>query len=193
MLSLVIASLVIQTTLTYGSTISVTNGGYWGDWGYLQRCPSGTSAIGFSLKVEREIDGDDTALNGIKLYCAPNGRRFVKGTITSTVGNWGDWTYVSWCPGGNLISFALKVEPTQGKGDDTAANNIMMQCSDKNILTGNGGRWGNYGGWSGVCSMGICGIRTKVEGQQGRGDDTALNDVKFECCSTRNISVMGFV
>ncbi|XP_056425630.1 vitelline membrane outer layer protein 1 homolog [Hyla sarda] len=136
------------------------------------------------FQVERPIDGDDTALNSIKLYCSSYRSRDVGDTITSTTGGWGDWTYVSWCPSGNLISFALKVEPPQGKGDDTAANNIMMQCSDHTILGGNGGPWGNYGSWSGICPGGICGIQTRVEGSQGKGDDTALNDVRFECCPT---------
>ncbi|XP_069805604.1 vitelline membrane outer layer protein 1-like [Dendropsophus ebraccatus] len=184
MFSLVLLSLLIQAMLSYGQMISVSNGGPWGNWGYLQRCRSGSIARGFSLKVERPIDGDDTALNGIQLYCAPPGSRDVGDTITSTVGDWGDWTSISWCPSGHLISFALKVEPRQGKGDDTAANNIMMQCSDHTILKGNGGPWGNFGSWSGICSKGICGILTKVEGRQGRGDDTALNNVQFECCLT---------
>ncbi|CAI9549537.1 unnamed protein product, partial [Staurois parvus] len=96
---------------------------------------------------------------------------------------WGVWTGVQWCPTGNLISFALQVEqPLPGDGDDTAANNIMFQCSDQKILVGNGGAWGTYGQWSDVCRNGICGIRTRVEAPQGSGDDTALNDVKFRCC-----------
>ncbi|XP_056425631.1 vitelline membrane outer layer protein 1 homolog [Hyla sarda] len=136
-----------------------------------------------TLTVERPLGtkGDDTALNAIMLYCTEYGSRDVVATITSTIGPWGDWTSISWCPSGNLISFSLKVEDIQ-LGDDTAANNIMMACSDEDILEGNGERWGSYDNWSEDCLDGICGIRTKVEGQQYGGDDTSLNDVEFECC-----------
>ncbi|XP_073507120.1 vitelline membrane outer layer protein 1 homolog [Phyllobates terribilis] len=184
MLSLVVASLLIQATSTYGDFISVDNGGSWGDWGEVQRCPPMTSARGFSLKMEKPLgsDGDDTALNGIQLYCTRCTSRDVVGTITSTVGGWGDWTPISWCSRGNYIKFALKVEKPQGDGDDTAVNSIKMGCSNNSTEEGNNGYWGDFGRWSGICPLGICGIRTRVERAQGRGDDTALNDVQLECC-----------
>ncbi|XP_072000782.1 vitelline membrane outer layer protein 1 homolog [Engystomops pustulosus] len=184
MFSAVLISLLIQATITTGQWISVGNGGPWGDWGSRQWCPPRTVARGFSLRVERPLgsDGDDTALNAIRLYCASPSTRDTQETITSSESSWGDWTPVSWCPSGHLMSFALQVEPKQGDGDDTAANNIMMQCSDHTVLTGKGGYWGTFSSWSGTCPSGICGIQTRVEGKQGRGDDTALNDVKFGCC-----------
>ncbi|XP_075703417.1 vitelline membrane outer layer protein 1-like [Rhinoderma darwinii] len=183
MVTLVVVFVLIQATLTSSWFISVGNGGLWGYWGTVETCTSGSSARGFSLKVERfQGSGDDTALNGIKLYCCQPGSRTPINTITSTVSEWGDWTNIYWCPNGNLINFSLRVEPRQGSGDDTTANNMMMQCSDSSTLTGEGMSWGEYGGWSGVCTNGICGIKTKVEGNQRGGDDTALNDVQFECC-----------
>ncbi|XP_075703423.1 vitelline membrane outer layer protein 1 homolog [Rhinoderma darwinii] len=183
MVTLVAAFVLIQATLTNSLFITVDNGGPWGDWGTVERCAPGTSARGFSLKVE-SFQGplDDTALNGIKLYCCEPGSRTPINTITSTVSEWGNWTSISWCPKGNLKSFSLQVEPIRGLDDDTAANNVRMQCSDSTTLIGKGMPWGVYGGWSGVCADGSCGVKTKVEGSQGLGDDTALNDIQLECC-----------
>ena len=183
LLSLIVTACLLQATLISGYTISVTNGGSWGDWGRTDYCPPGTFARGFNLQVEeRQGDGDDTALNGIELYCAYVSDTVKRGTISSTKGSWGSWTGERWCPSGYLTSFSLKVEGPVGKRDDTAANNIQFQCSDITILEGYGGVWGGWGSWSGVCHRGICGITTRVEGPQGRKDDTALNDVTFECC-----------
>ncbi|XP_073479124.1 vitelline membrane outer layer protein 1 homolog [Aquarana catesbeiana] len=181
LLSWTVTLILLHTTLTHGKDIYVNNGGYWGDWGWMDMCPPGTVATGFDLKVEPpQGDGDDTALNAIKLFCTKSGESYAE--ITSTTGRWGSWTGARWCPSGVLISFALQVERPLGNGDDTAANNIMFQCSNNNILTGYGGRWGTFSDWSDFCQSGICGIRTRVEPAQGGGDDTALNDVKFRCC-----------
>ncbi|XP_075433790.1 vitelline membrane outer layer protein 1-like [Ascaphus truei] len=169
----------------YGQTppvLYVSNGGPWGDWGALQTCPDGSRAKAFSLKVEgNQGKGDDTALNGIRLHCVSNNNNG-EFPIQSTEGAWGSWASPVRCPNGNLIAFRLRVEPPQGDGDDTAANNIIFKCSDETILEGSGQSWGTYGPWSPFCEIGICGISTRVESNQGDGDDTALNDVRFTCC-----------
>ena len=59
-------------------TICVTNGGPWGHWYSPEYCPSGTLAIGFQVKIQKPMGAggpqaaldDDTALNGIVLFCA---------------------------------------------------------------------------------------------------------------------------
>ncbi|XP_075703418.1 vitelline membrane outer layer protein 1-like [Rhinoderma darwinii] len=148
--------------------IGIPNGGSWGEWGAVEWCPCGYHAKGFSLKVEEKQNAeDDTALNGIRLLYKPV---------------WGKWSPTLWCPQGHLISFSMQVEPPRKGVDDTAANNLMFQCSDYHILLGNGQSWGHYGRWSGICINGICGMKTKIEPPQGSGDDTALNDVQFICC-----------
>lgn len=173
----------------YLSELTVWNGGQWGSWGHKEMCPVGMYAAGFSLKVEDPIgDGDDTALNGIRLHCVYKANGVASSytnyaSVGSDVGSWGVWRDIKWCPYGFLTAFQLKVEKPQGSGDDTAANNIQFKCSSRSSLLGEGTKWGDWGGWSQTCQgKGICGIKTRVEIPQGRGDDTALNDVRMYCC-----------
>ena len=53
--------------------------------------------------------------------------------------------------------------------------------------TPNQGLWGTFGRWSQSCApnSAVCGIQDKIEGSQGGGDDTSLNDIRLYCCSTQ--------
>ncbi|XP_060622939.2 vitelline membrane outer layer protein 1-like [Anolis sagrei] len=157
--------------------LTVPNGGPWGDWGFGQTCHTG-HANAFSLKMQKsQGPGDDTAMNGIRLFCT-NGE-----VIESISGPWGEWTEIQRCPKGNLKSFSLRVEKKLLAGDDTAANNIEFSCEDGSVLTGHGTEWGEFGPKSLPCPAGfICGIQTKVALDKETLDDTGLNDVKFSCC-----------
>ncbi|XP_013403157.1 vitelline membrane outer layer protein 1-like [Lingula anatina] len=155
------------------------NGGPWGSWTKSQRCP-GLKVKGFQLRVEASVGrGDDTALNAIALLCEHHA------TIIPHSGIWGSWGMAKYCPiGSHVVGFRLKVEGNQGRGDDTAANDLELKCSNgKVISSSNGGSWGSWGMWR-QCDRGhfICGLRVKFEASVGRGDDTALNSVAFECC-----------
>ncbi|MEE6505922.1 hypothetical protein FKM82_007388 [Ascaphus truei] len=183
-----VSSLLLLSLFSVGqgnsqNLISVSNGGEWGEWGPLEMCPVGSSARGFSLKVEKfQWFADDTSLNGIRLHCvsSKNGKYSIK----STDGDWGSWTSTVWCRTGFLIAFSLRAENRLLHSDDhTAANNIMFKCSDQSVIKGSGNPWGTYGCWSESCRYGICGIQTSVEPNQEDGDDTALNNVQFSCCS----------
>uniref|UniRef100_UPI00358E9E83 vitelline membrane outer layer protein 1-like n=1 Tax=Myxine glutinosa TaxID=7769 RepID=UPI00358E9E83 len=163
--------------------ISVINGGEWGTWRSDDMCPIGTYAKGFMLKVEQyQSAGDDSALNGITLICtSEDNQAFFN--IMSASGQWGCWTQPQWCPSGYLLAFRMRVETSQGAGDDTGANNVDFRCSDGSMLMGQGSSYGSYGSWSNDCGgKAICGLRTKIEEWTTAGDDTALDDVQFYCC-----------
>ena len=76
----------------------------------------------------------------------------------------------------------------QGKGDDTAANSVKFKCRKLNggskSTIGKSGFWGHFGSWSKTCpnESAICGMKVRIEPHQGKGDDTALNNVLFYCC-----------
>ncbi|KAG7317956.1 hypothetical protein KOW79_018991 [Hemibagrus wyckioides] len=174
------------TMRNYTSILSVPNGEQFGIWMWSELCPENFYATGFSLRIEpNQYGSDDTALNGIRLYCVQNEDRRFLYSVESHTGHFGEWTEPQWCPSGTLSSFQLRVEPHQGIfGDDTAANNIRFRCSSNPTLEGRGLAWGEYGEWSSNCSNGgICGIQTKMELYQGGLDDSSLNDVRFHCCT----------
>ncbi|KAM7130859.1 LOW QUALITY PROTEIN: vitelline membrane outer layer protein 1-like [Ciconia maguari] len=164
----------------YTSVLTVPNGSHWGKWRSRQFCRYGY-ANAFALKVEPSQFGrDDTALNGIHLHCQDDS------VIESSVGEWGTWTSFQVYPGGYLISFSLRIEKSQGRGDDTAANlNEHLSIASElmirsNCVVDDGLPWGRFGPWSKSCN--ICGLQTKVEPPQWLQDDTVLNNVKFSCC-----------
>ena len=98
---------------------------------------------------------------------------------------YGSWGSRSSCPSGkNIIGFASKFEEDQRGGDDTALNSIKIKCSDGYITeASNGGPYGNWASQISQCPSGsVCGFRAKVEGDQGGGDDTSLNEIELYCC-----------
>jgi len=161
---------------------NVTN---WGDWPQaISMCPEGTYAQGFQIKNEGfQGPADDTAMNGLRLYC---GTSEAAPSITSLEGGWGGWGANYFCANGGFINgFQMRLE-SPDQPDDTAANNIRVYCSTNAVvpIEGDGGP---YGDWRGThkCGnqYGVCGLMTQVEPDQGFfGDDTALNNVAFLCC-----------
>ncbi|XP_017288831.1 vitelline membrane outer layer protein 1 homolog [Kryptolebias marmoratus] len=167
------------------SELTVNNGEKFGNWTWPEMCPDQFYAVGFSVRVEtNQYGADDTALNGIRLFCAKDGNRNFLYYVESHTGHFGEWSHPQYCPSGVLTSFQIRVEPHRGIfGDDTAVNNIKFRCSSNPILEAPGTDWGEYGYWSKEClNGGICGIETKMEEYQWALDDSSLNDVKFHCC-----------
>jgi len=182
----------------YVAEITPDAGSNWGDWGSASFCPEGSWATGFQLKVEPDCGAfcDDTALNGVKLFCAnPDGTD--RGEVTSTVGSFGGWKGVHRCsPRGSAIrgiQFRSEAETRlrqQGVDndmrhmDETAGNNIDTLCMSGDVLVGDGGSFGLWSDYV-LCpdNTAVCGIKTKVEQSQGASDDTALNQITLYCCT----------
>ncbi|XP_060091166.1 vitelline membrane outer layer protein 1-like [Heteronotia binoei] len=163
------------------STLSVSNGGPWGEWGKQEFCPKGYIK-GFSLKLPEKHGSlhDDTGVIAIRGYCSDGS------AITSSVGKGGTWSEEIACWHSYLNAFSLRVTKPQGSfQDDTAVDNIKFKCSVGSGVEGDGQAWGKYGEWSEACKEGnICGMQTKVEKPTWPQtmDRTELNDVKFFCC-----------
>ncbi|APJ03484.1 hypothetical protein [Silvanigrella aquatica] len=151
--------------------------GFWGDWGSAQTCPAGQYVSSYILKSEApQGRGDDTGLNGIGLRC--NGGSIV----TSSQGPWGNWGYEGNC-NGPATGFQIQIERPQGDGDDSAANDVQLLCSNNSIARAQANtHWGDWSPFY-TCPAGqvIIGLVTRVERPQGDGDDTALNGVRMIC------------
>ncbi len=174
---------IIESEIPKNTLSGKTN---WGNWGPAEFCPNNSYAIGYNLKIEpNQGSGDDTGLNSIALICGQNKEIF------SSEGAWGNWRGKKYCRTNKIKGFQLKSEPPQGsKSDDTAANDLKLFCSDGQELNSNTAP--TWGSWDSIyrCPPNnkgqetfICGLKTQVEPSQDRGDDTALNNVVFYCCS----------
>ena len=82
-----------------------------------------------------------------------------------TVG--GEWMSVQRCRNSAVaVGFQLRSEGKQ-RGDDTAANNLKLICSDNSVLTGDGMAWGDWTEQR-LCDTGhaLCGIQAQIEPPQ---------------------------
>jgi hypothetical protein len=164
--------------------------GYWGTWETCpSQCPDGSYAYGITVRSEpTQGSGDDTALNGVRLYCFNRSDGRYRGYVDSNIGYWGNWGSYAHCStyttSNPFRSGIMKLEPPQGGGDDTATNRVYAYCIDGDLAAPSAyTAWGNWQTRA-YCPSGtaVCGIRTRVEAPIGSGDDTALNGVLFACC-----------
>ena len=165
----------------YVSALYNSNGGGWGSWGQARYCNYGHYGVGFRLKVEAPIDGDDTAGNSFSLLCDDS-----ELIAASNAGPWGSWSSTASCPSDEyIVGYRSRVEGSIGGGDDTAFNSVIILCSDGTTLQpSNGGPWGSWTGSYDECPADsyVCGFRIKVESPIS-GDDTAMNALQLYCCS----------
>ena len=184
-----------QTSLTNNRYSSDKEKDIWGKWHKEELCPEHTYAHQFALKVKPHQGGlkDDSALNGVKLYCkSTTGGQ--QGDITSGIGGEGSWTNPKGCSNGNafLIGYRFKAEVSRRSGDNWFGENMDVKCKGGEVLRGEdfkleNGVWATGGQWSSMtnCATGsaICGLQTKIHPKQAWGkDDAGLTDVKFLCC-----------
>lgn len=169
--------------------------GNWGNWGCEDWCPANSFVHAFDLKSEASVgSGDDTSVNSISGWCFNRFSGQHTAFVTSAQGGWGSWLGLGnpavMCPNSNapVAGGRMRWEPSLGQGvDDTAANSLKFAClgspaTEKEVIHNT--NWGSWGGQA-LCTGGsaVCGIQTRVEGSQGSGDDTALNGVRFLCCT----------
>ncbi len=161
----------------------------WGDWKAEEICPPNSWVSAFNLKIEPDQGkGDDSALNGIKLTCTTMDGRD-KGDIISGEGPWGFYRGKKFCSTGFATGFQLRSEPDLKSGDDGAAIDLTLFCTQTDGTTSKmvGGEVLTFGDYTKEqhcpAATAICGIRTQIEREQGSGDDSALNNVDFACCS----------
>ncbi|XP_052271327.1 vitelline membrane outer layer protein 1 homolog isoform X3 [Dreissena polymorpha] len=213
MLHYVVASLTLLWTChaqfprAVTDTLRVINGGPHGIWTTDEFCPPHQFAVGYDMKIQyNQFTGDDTSLNAIALFCSDIQLRYYgEKRVTSGQSQFGALKGGVICkPIGTaafLTAFEMEVEGDQGDLDDTAAGYVKFKCTNMaddsvqelNMDPGYSfvGAWGD---WSSSCPHGsaICGLKTRIEPNQGSGDDTALNDVIFYCCSfTESGAVVG--
>ena len=99
--------------------------------------------------------------------------------------DYGVWGSMDICENGAFSSgFQLRVAKKEGAGDDTAANAICIICNEWEEQCSTKGLWGAWKAFK--CPEGsyLTGWRQNVEANKGWGllaDDTALNNVEYEC------------
>jgi hypothetical protein len=163
------------------------NKGIWGVWKDKVYGGIGYYACGAEMRFEDNVLGDDTAANGLRLnFCHHNNWNDQTEFKDIYSGKWGAWKGKKMCPLNMYIDGAMvKFEGYQGSDDDTALNGLKIRCITKN---GNKISWvsiyeGLWGTWNQeVIRPGkfVTGAQIQFEDDQGSGDDTAWNGLKFK-------------
>lgn len=156
--------------------------GSWGSWGEKAKCPVGMFAWGYRLRVEKALDGDNTGLNSITMYCSEDA---LSNPIESALGYWGDWSETYKCSPSNgpLKGFAMRTLWPRNYKDEVVATDIIGICQDGTKIGGKMPE--NWGTWSNdfICPTDLLtvGFITRVLGYQGDGDDSAMNGMRMYC------------
>eukprot|EP00727_Mastigamoeba_balamuthi_P010593 m51a1_g6156 hypothetical protein (478) ;mRNA; r:316673-318476 len=105
--------------------------GPWGTWDEPVFCPTGYYVGGLQVLVEKGCGKcDDTALNAIKVLCRDRRGSEVLWDVSHSKTSWGEWSKWYSCPEGTAVTgIRTRLEPKQGKGDDTALNAVRLRCT----------------------------------------------------------------
>jgi len=125
----------------------------------------------------------------------PTGSTTVRADVVAVLtppsnSSWGTLRETVYCnPGAYAVGYEMRVEGSQGNGDDTALNAIRLLCRSKSdftmeTVTSHEGMWGEWRGfamcWGGVNDW-LNSAHIKSEPSQGSGDDTGANSAEFRC------------
>jgi len=177
-------------------TLLLSNAYNAGKWGAIRICPPDSYVQGFELKFARVGwigDIDDTALNGVKLYCAHYLTGVAVAYVTSSVAPAGEWQGIRPCSGGRVMTgFRGRVLEHQVLGDNVAVEDLQADCGfGEEVLEGMVGQDNLKGTWSSWArcpsNSAVCGVQTKVDAPSLLGDDTAITDVNLFCCLRNNV------
>eukprot|EP01084_Bolivina_argentea_P206064 351901_1 len=165
----------------------------WSEWQYCNELQYANS-FDFKSQASQGDIGDDTAGNGIRLYCHSPTNNTLSSFETSSQKQWGTWETVGSCPTGEwFIGFKTRIQSEVNISDDTSLNCLRMKCSDGTILAPqNCLKNGEWAASFTECPIGtyICGFQEDYRNAGIDEDETALNGAKFRCCSyTNNPSV----
>jgi hypothetical protein len=108
--------------------------GFWGTWGEEVVAPADYRVVGLQVRLEdpQGPDGDDTAMNGLRLYHCPTGGDPLndRAVMEVTSGFWGTWRGIVLLPRDHyLAGLQARLEGPQGgqpADDDTALNGLRM-------------------------------------------------------------------
>merc|ERR1712002_1428964 len=103
-------------------------------------------------------------------------------------GYWGSWGEYSFCPPGSFV-YGYRLRVKAPGVDNTALNDIELYCRRPNSaaitkkIKSSSAPWGT---WSGAIycpelDNPVVGMAGKMDGKQGKGDDTTLNSVLLYC------------
>jgi len=104
----------------------------WGSWTAMKMCSEGKYIGAASVRFEDPIDEDDTALNGLQIYCVE--KNWSKGKVVMVyAGIWGVWQPWAYKVHKLVKGAKVRFEDSQGDGDDTALNGIYFNVERPNF------------------------------------------------------------